>query len=354
MSQRKGVPWNCTLKEVPKTIKEQEDLIRQEHQKAHQGQTNTEDKIRKDYQHWPHLRTQVRDIIQKCDTCQKYQGKKNYQAPLQPIPPPTHIFQRWGVDVIGPLPVTPKRNRYILVFVEHLTKWPEAYPMEIADALTIVGHLHDLTHRYGPPEELISDRGTEFVNNIISSYARIHGIHLKRTTSYHPQTNGMTERMNQTIKKGLAKVNPTNWDLCLPEILWEIRNTPAASTKQKPFEIMFAKKTRTADHENLGKLLEKGDQLRKDAQKQIIKAQERQKKYYDQKQKDQKIKIGDQVLVWRSMIETNFAAKLEPKWEGPYLVHNIRGTSVYIRSMDGRILRTPVHINRLKIYLHKP
>ena len=192
------------------------------------------------------------------------------------------------------------------------------------------------------------------MNNIISSYAQIHGIHLKRTTSYHLQTNEMTERMNQTIKKGLAKVNPTNWDLCLPEILWEIRNTPAASTKQKPFEMMFAKKTRTADHENLGKLLEKGDQLRKDAQKQIIKAQERQKKYYDQKQKDQKIKIGDQVLVWRSMIETNFAAKLELKWEGPYLVHNIRGTSVYIRSMDGRILRTPVHINRLKIYLHKP
>ena len=164
----------------------------------------------------------------------------------------------------------------------------------------------------------------------------------------------MTERMNQTIKKGLAKVDPTNWDLCLPEILWEIRNTPAASTKQKPFEMMFAKKTRTADHENLGKLLEKGDQLRKDVQKQIIKAQERQKKYYDQKQKDQKIKIGDQVLVWRSMIETNFATKLEPKWEGPYLVHNIRGTSIYIRSMDERILRTPVHINRLKIYLHKP
>ena len=118
--------------------------------------------------------------------------------------------------------------------------------------------------------------------------------------------------------------------------------------------MMFAKKTRTADHENLRKLLEKGDQLRKDAERQIIKAQERQKKYYDQKQKDQKIKIGDQVLVWRSMIETNFAAKLEPKWEGPYLVHNIRGTSIYIRSMDGRILRTPVHINCLKIYLYKP
>ena len=71
----------------------------------------------------------------------------------------------------------------------------------------------------------------------------------------------MTERMNQTIKKELAKVDPTNWDLCLPEILWEIQNTPAASTKQKPYEMMFPKKTRSADHENLRKLLEKGDQL---------------------------------------------------------------------------------------------
>ena len=144
MNQRKGVPRNCTLKEVPTTTKEQEDLIQQEHQKAHQGQTTTEEKIRRMYQHWPHLRTQVRNVLQRCDTCQKHQGKKNYQAPLQPIPPPVHIFQRWRVDVIGPLPVILRRNKYILVFVEHLTKWPEAYPMEIADALTIVGHLHDL------------------------------------------------------------------------------------------------------------------------------------------------------------------------------------------------------------------
>ena len=115
--------------------------------------------------------------------------------------------------------------------------------------------------------------------------------------------------------------------------------------------MMFAKKVRTDDHENLGDLFKKAEQFRNQARDQIIKAQERQKKYYDQKQKDQQIKIGDQVLVWRSMIETNFAAKLEPKWEGPYLVHNIRGTSIYLRSMDGRTLRTPVYINCLKIYL---
>jgi hypothetical protein len=51
MSQKKGVPWNHTLKEVPATTEEQEDLIQQEHKKAHQGQTTIEEKIQRTYQH---------------------------------------------------------------------------------------------------------------------------------------------------------------------------------------------------------------------------------------------------------------------------------------------------------------
>ena len=156
----------------------------------------------------------------------------------------------------------------------------------------------------------------------------------------------MTERMNQTIKKGLAKTSPNDWDLKLPDILWNIRTTPASSTKFSPYQLMYAKTPITQGPNPF----KETEEFREKAKNHIIKAQERQKKYYDKGIKDQKINIGDHILIWRSMIETNFAAKLEPKWEGPYLVTKIQGTSIFIKGTDGRTLKTPIHINRTKKY----
>ena len=202
MSSRPLQPGDHRKKIV--SPEEQQKIIKTTHEFAHQGQKTTEDKIRQQYK-WKGIRQQVIDFIQTCLICQQYQQKGKSQAPLQPIEPPVNILERWGIDVIGPLPATICHNKYILVLVEHLSKWPEAFPMQLADALTITGHLHEITRRYGAPKELISDQGTEFINKLVSTYAKIHGIQLKQTTAYYPQTNGMTEQMNQTIKKGLAK-----------------------------------------------------------------------------------------------------------------------------------------------------
>ena len=60
--------------------------------------------------------------------------------------------------------------------------------------------------------------------------------------------------------------------------------------------------------------------------------------------------IGDQVLLYRNIVEASWSRKLEPKWEGPFRIQKIKGTSYWLRRDSGTIIPTPVHRNRLKLY----
>jgi hypothetical protein len=95
-------------------------------------------------------------------------------------------------------------------------------------------------------------------------------------------------------------------------------------------------------------------EVRQQAQGFITKAQERQKKYYDRKADLDPLLIGQQVLVYRTIIEGNWSAKLEPKWEGPYLIHQVFTNHTYqLKTMDGVLLKTKIHRNRIRLYYPK-
>src|SRR3954471_6057208 len=112
--------------------------------------------------------------------------------------------------------------------------------------------------------------------------------------------------MNQTIKRGIARTNQFNWDLQLLIVLYAIRTTRQASTKQTPFYLVYGIEDDHAGmstpEERIAKELAKLNAARELAKEEIIKSQERQKKYYDTKVKPQELQIGDLVLVYRSMI----------------------------------------------------
>ena len=94
--------------------------------------------------------------------------------------------------------------------------------------------------------------------------------------------------------------------------------------------------------------------VRNKAREFIAIAQDRQKKNYDKEHKEtEKLKIGDQVLLYRNIVESSWSAKLDPKWEGPYYIASIKGTTYQLRKTTGTILPYTVHRNRLKKY-HAP
>jgi len=95
---------------------------------------------------------------------------------------------------MGPLPRTPSGKQYVVVAVDHFTKWTEAQALEEADAQTIATFIYnDIIARHGIPTILTSDRGTKFVNEFITIMCQQYKIRHIVTTAYHPQANGQVE-----------------------------------------------------------------------------------------------------------------------------------------------------------------
>src|SRR3954453_1069519 len=128
---------------------------------GHLGVANTFARLRSTY-FWPGMYRDIQHYVSACDICQK--RSKNRQIPpisssrITPIP-----FHHIGIDVIGPLPITPTRNRYVVLAVNFFSKYPEGQALQKADASNITQFLYeDIICRHGIPTQITSDRGTEF------------------------------------------------------------------------------------------------------------------------------------------------------------------------------------------------
>jgi hypothetical protein len=172
---------------------------------GHFGVDQTYQKIAERY-YWPDLRKQVYDFVRTCDTCQRRGPPPKQPEPLHPIRV-GEPFDRVGIDMVGPLPVTTQGNKYIIVATDYLTKWPEAWPTADATAVTAADFLVDcIIARHGAPRELLSDQGRTFLNQLLAAVCDRWEIQQTFATAYHLQTNGLVERYNKTLAEILAKV----------------------------------------------------------------------------------------------------------------------------------------------------
>ena len=123
------------------------------------------------------------------------------------------------MDVLQ-LPLTSSGNKYVVVFMDYLTKWVEAFPTADQQATTIATLLIEhIICRHGVPEELLSDRGTNFLSDIVLELCSLLGIKKINTSGYHPQTDGLVEKFNSTLQNMIAKSTDPNgmeWDKKLP------------------------------------------------------------------------------------------------------------------------------------------
>src|SRR6266545_4845732 len=95
----------------------------------------------------------------------RYQELLSY---LQNLTPQSEEYEKWGIDIVGPLPITREGNRYIVVAMDYFSRWPEARPLKAANAETVATFIYEeIICRFGAPRVLQSDRGTHFVNEVI-------------------------------------------------------------------------------------------------------------------------------------------------------------------------------------------
>ena len=194
--------------------------------------------------YWPGYETDVEKWVKCCDKCQKRNPPQPHiPAPLGTIKA-TRPFERISWDIMGPLPVTPRGNQYILVVTDIFTKWIEAFPLVDTTSATLAKVLMDeVICRYGVPTHLHSDQGANLCSAVIHELSHLLGIHTTRSSAYHPEWNGQVERCNRTLESMLAKVTECQqeWDLYLPKVLFAYRSSLHETTGFTPYHLNFGR-----------------------------------------------------------------------------------------------------------------
>ncbi len=359
---------NKILRVIPRyELEEIMKLFHDHETAAHFGKETTYDKVKQKY-YWPTLKTDVEIYVKTCDQCQR-RGKsitKNELHVIKIIEP----FQRIGIDIVGPLPVTEKGNKYIVTAMDYFTKWPEARAIKTANAEEVLNFIYeDIICRHGCPQKILTDRGSHFNNQTITKMMEKFKITHNFSTPYHPKTNGLIERFNKTLCEAIAKTGELkNWDKKIAPTLLAYRLTKQSSTKIEPFKLIYGREPKIFEEikennneenfenfesieERMNKLNEELPRLIKETKRNIIKAQEKQKIQHDKKIKLRNFQIGEKVLRYDAAKEKQWTGKLEEKWKGPYYIHEVLLNGSYkLKEIDGRVLKVPVNGELLKYY----
>ena len=335
---------------------------------GHLGIAKTYDKIRQRY-FWEGMYKDITHWIETCKDCaSKKSPKRTATAPMQSIPV-EGPFDRVCVDVLGPLPTSDLGNRYVVVFTDSLTKWPEAFAIRTAGADVIAQlFVEEIVSRHGAPRTLLSDRGKNFLSKRVQEICDLFLVKKINTTAYHPQTDGLTERFNHTLCSMLAMYvskHQRDWDRFIPFALFAYRTAVQESTKETPFYLIYgrdpclpldvvlsapiSKYASVDDYKQ--EVIRRTQEARYVAQQSIERAQFNQATNYDasKKTKDSEFRVGDRVWLYTPQVAKGLSSKLAHLWNGPYrIIRKLSDVNVEIEENPRR--KTIVHVNRCKHY----
>ena len=222
-------------------------------------------------------------------------------------------------------------------------------PLSSTDAEHVAEELVHIFSRVGIPEEILTDQGPNFMSQLLAeiySFLRIRPI---RTSPYHPQTDGLVERFNKTLKAMVRKMTITegrSWDKLLPYVLFAYREVPQASTGFSPFELLYGREVRgpldvlwesweqpTSTDENIVayvlKMRDRLAEMSESVHENLSRAQQTQKQWYDRTAHTRRFNPGDRVLV---LLPTS-THKLRAQWQGPFTITEKRGEVNYVVDM---------------------
>jgi transposase InsO family protein len=185
-------------------------------------------------------------IVRSCRGCQFYAKQTHLPAQALQTIPITWPFAVWGLDLVGPLQKAPRGFTHLLVAIDKFSKWIKVRPLNSIRSEQAVAIFTNIIHRFGVPNSIITDNGTQFTEKKFLDFCDDHHIRVNRAVVAHPMTNGQVERANGMILQGLKPriCNDLNkfgkwWTKGLPSVVWSLRTTPSRTTGFTPFFLVY-------------------------------------------------------------------------------------------------------------------
>jgi hypothetical protein len=334
-------------------------------QAGHPGITKTHESVGRSYW-WPNMRQDISDYVLSCDTCQR--NKTSNRLPvglLQPLPVPNRRWESNSMDFVTQLPRTITGYDAIWVVVDRLSKYAHFVPTTSDISAEQLAQLFKdkIFYVHGMPLNIITDRGSVFTSQFTQELFKCIGTYSIKSTAYHPQTDGQTERVNRVLEDMLRHfIGPTHddWDKHLSAAEFAYNNAYQESIRTSPFKITFGEDpvlpfsvlthTKFPGVKAFVKKMQEDVQVARDNMK---RAQDRYKTYADQRRRPLEFAVGDQVLLSTKNLRWKHPGtpKLMPKFIGPFPVTARVGPVAYKLELPPRYkMHNVFHVVLLKPY----
>ena len=306
----------------------------------------------------------IQEDVQKfCESCQKcLMNKPNNHQPyglLQTLPVPSRPWESIGIDFMGPLPESKNRlGKFdtITVVIDHLTSMVHLIPSRSDYKAKVIAELvyENIYKLHGLPARIISDRDSYFTSTFWQTLHRLIGTELRMSSSYHPQTDGSTERANRTIGQMLRMCidkEQKNWANQLPAIEFAINSARSETTGYAPFFLNYGRMPRTmlfnenSEYPGVKKFAQQIKNAIINAHDAIIATRVKQTRNANRKRIPAPFVENDLVYIstQNMSLPKGKARKLFPKFVGPYKINKDYGNDTFGIDLPAELKKRGLH-----------
>ncbi|KAK2971376.1 hypothetical protein RJ640_030342 [Escallonia rubra] len=354
---------------VPKWNNLRKTIIRECHDTpwaGHPGQRRTYALVEASY-YWPQMKDEVEAYVKTCLVCQ--QDKVENQLPaglLEPLPIPAHPWESVSMDFITCLPRSEGCGS-IMVVVDRFSKYATfvASPADCTAEEAARLFLKNVVKYWGLPKVIVSDRDPRFTGKFWTELFKLLGSELHFSTSFHPQTNGQTERVNALLEcylRHFVSANQTDWARLLDVAQFSYNLMRSEATNQSPFEIAIGQQPLTplalaGDYKGRSPLAAQvarsWNEQADVARSYLDKAGRKMKKWADKRRRPKEYNLGDMVML--KLLPQQFKSfrkvhkGLIRRYEGPFPIVAKVGKVSYRLELPPKLKIHPVfHVSLLK------
>ena len=334
---------------------------------AHPGIQRTVGKVRKSF-FWRGMSGHICEFVENCPICEMKKSDHTLsKGKLQSTHIPETKWSEISIDFITDLPTSSRNRDNVLVMVDKATRMVHLAPCSKTVNVTDTGKLlwNTVVKLHGVPRVIYLDRGSQFIASSWQELWRLTGTKLAFSTAYHPQTQGVVERMNAVVSQKIRCIihdngNIKDWEKILPTVELAINSLPNQSTRFSPFflnygyepvtPVQLVKGNEEIKTESIGSFVRRITSIWELARDNLKRLVNLQAKYYDKKHRSVEFDEGEMVLLFsRNLKMKGIPGKLRKIFVGPFKIEQRIGQQAYKLSLlDSWKIHPVFHVSLLK------